>query len=308
MRNAQLSYSCPKCNGQSFKRSGSYTRPSDGKIVQRYRCKCCGKSFSDQTFSYDYRQRKRHVNQMIFRCLCSGVSQRRTALILGINVKTVDRRVPSYGKACKQNLRVLRKKYTCKEIFFDEMESFEHTKCKPVTLPMAVDADNQKILAISTGNIAAKGLLAEISRKKYGPRKCERNKALNDMFEQLKELYSQDFQISTDSSPHYPKKVAKDFPENNYVKYKGRRACVVGQGELKAGGFDPLFSLNHAYAMIRDGLKRLARRTWCTTKRLENLNYMLHIYAFFHNQYQDNVMPRIYDCKEAQPKSLACQT
>jgi len=45
---------------------------------------------------------------------------------------------------------------------------------------------------------------------------------------------------------------------------KGRRECVVGQGELKGGGFDPLFSLNHTCAMIRAHVSRLFRRTWNT--------------------------------------------
>ncbi len=37
---------------------------------------------------------------------------------------------------------------------------------------------------------------------------------------------------------------------SSHQRFKGRRGCIVGQGELKVGGFDPLFSLNHTYAMI----------------------------------------------------------
>ena len=44
------------------------------------------------------------------------------------------------------------------EVQFDEMESFEHTKCKPVTLRVAVNPKNRKILALRVGKIAAKGL------------------------------------------------------------------------------------------------------------------------------------------------------
>lgn len=66
--------------------------------------------------------------------------------------------------------------------------------------------------------------------------------------------------------------------------YKCRRGCVVGQCELKRGGFDPLFSLNHTATMLRDHIKRLARRTWCTPKRLERLQHFLDMYAFYHNE------------------------
>jgi hypothetical protein len=52
---------------------------------------------------------------------------------------------------------------------------------------------------------------------------------------------------------------------------------------LKKVGFDPLFSLNHTAAMIRANVNQLARRTWCTTKRPENLLARLYTYLHFHN-------------------------
>jgi hypothetical protein len=57
----------------------------------------------------------------------------------------------------------------------------------------------------------------------------------------------------------------------------------VGQGELKRGGFDLLFALNHSCAMVRDNLKRLSRRTWCTTKRPDRLQCLLNLYICAHN-------------------------
>lgn len=35
--------------------------------------------------------------------------------------------------------------------------------------------------------------------------------------------------------------------------------------------------------MYRDNIKRLARRTWCTTKRPDSLQEFLDMYAAFHN-------------------------
>jgi hypothetical protein len=54
------------------------------------------------------------------------------------------------------------------------MESIEHTKLKPLTLPLAV-GDDYRIYAVSVGRIQAKGLLAELSRKKYGRRQSIKN-------------------------------------------------------------------------------------------------------------------------------------
>ena len=285
---------CPHCKKKyQFIKAGKYRRKT-GKVVQRFKCQSCKKGFSEQTFNYNYRFKKPHLDLIVFRLLCISTSQRKTALALGINPKTVDLRVKRFGQACIKNLEYMRKCLAPQKVAFDEMESFEHSKCKPVTLPIAVDMQSRKILAIASGNIAAKGHLAEVSRKKYGSRKCERNKALDKMFLDLKELNSKRFTLITDESPHYPKKVKQYFQDYKYLRFKGRRSCVVGQGELKQGGRDPLFNLNHTYAMIRDNIKRLARRTWCTTKKLLNLNYMLHIYAFFHNQLMDGIRPRIF--------------
>ena len=64
----------------------------------------------------------------------------------------------------------------CSEIVFDEMETFEHTKLKPLTIPMAVEQGTRRILAVDVGKIAAKGHLAEISLKKYGPRSVSAKK------------------------------------------------------------------------------------------------------------------------------------
>ena len=58
----------------------------------------------------------------------------------------------------------------------------------------------------------------------------------------------------------------------------------MGQGELKKLKYDPIFSLNHTCAMIRDNIKRLSRKTWCTTKRMPQLQINLELYALEHNR------------------------
>ena len=53
---------------------------------------------------------------------------------------------------------------------------------------------------------------------------------------------------------------------------------------MKKGGYDQLFFLNHTYAMIRDKVKCLSRKTWCTVKRIQKFEYLVYIYIHFHNQ------------------------
>ena len=129
----------------------------------------------------------------------------------------------------------------------------------------------------------AKGKLAAISRKRYGRRADERPKALRTLLTTVRSVSVPNVVLRSDQSPRYPKYVAELMPQARRRTFKGRRGCVVGQGELKSGGFDPLFALNHSCAMFRDNIKRLSRRTWCTTKRPDRLQSLIDLYVIAHN-------------------------
>ena len=281
---------CPHCKSEKNPaKNGTYIRSSDGKICQRYRCKSCRKTFSETHFGIDYRFRKRYINQAVFRSLCSGVSQRRLAIILNVRRSAIARRLVRFGYCAQHNLEVYRKsRELVRHLDFDELETFEKTKCKPITAAIAVEDKTRKILALAVGRIPAKGLLAKVARKKYGPRPCERHKVIKAMFEDLKVCLAPAGVVKTDQSKTYPPFIRTYLSGWNHQATPGRRACIVGQGELKEGRWDPLFSLNHTYAMFRDGLKRLARRTWCTTKKIERLTSALYMYAWFHNLYLES--------------------
>ena len=130
----------------------------------------------------------------------------------------------------------------------------------------------------------AKGLLAKRSIKKYGKRTDGRKMARNDLLKNLEKNISPTATFETDEHPHYGQSIKKFFPQAQHIQHKGRRGCVVGQGELKAGGFDPLFSLNHTCAMLRYQISRLVRKTWVTTKKPENLQKHINIYINYHNK------------------------
>lgn len=279
---------CPTCRcNKRIRLHGSFTRKLDRRRVCRYFCVSCLGSFSDQTTSVDYRHHKPWINQSVFSLLCKGTSQRGAALFLRVRPATIARRVVQFGWIAKKNLADYRNKRgrfdAVKDVVFDEMESFEHTKCKPLTIPIAVEEKTRIILSIGVGRIAAKGPLASISLKKYGPRSCERRTLLNKLFLELKNCCTPIPSFTSDESVHYLRPLRNHFSNSSHKQYKGRRGCVVGQGELKSLVFDPLFSLNHTCAMIRDNVKRMSRRTWCTTKRPDRLDCLLNLYAWFHN-------------------------
>lgn len=280
-----LNFTCPKCSSNSkMIRDGSFLRKSDSRRIQRLKCSCCGKRFSTATFDPAYRQNKRKVNFQLARLLSSSVSLRRSALILGVSRKTVERKLKFIASMAKTKNQSFQQGYRkVKSFQFDDLETIEHTKCKPLSVTIAVEDKTRKILGFEVSQMPAKGHLARYSVKKYGYRKDERQHGIKNLLSSVKSMTLENVSISSDEHPYYPPIVRDVFPKSNYKRHKGGRGSVTGQGELKKLKFDPLFSLNHTFAMLRANINRLVRKTWCTTKDRRRLEDHLNIYMHFHN-------------------------
>lgn len=169
------------------------------------------------------------------------------------------------------------------EFQFDDLETAEHTKCKPLSIIMAVEKGSRKILSFRAASMGAKGRLAKIALKKYGIRKDDRSEKREELFLEIKEKISPFALIESDANPYYPNSVKRHFPLATHQTTLGGRSAVTGQGELKKLNFDPLFSLNHTFAMLRANINRLFRKTWCTTKDPRRLEDHLNLYIHYHN-------------------------
>jgi len=297
---------CPNPDCQSthiIKKGYAPKRMSDGYKARKFLCKSCGKRFSSATSDPCFGQKKRHLNDQIDRLLASGMSRNNIARFLGVHRRTVQRRIEFLGNLCKsKNDKLLAERPPVPEVQFDEMETFEHTKMKPVSVALAVDRATRVILGIEVSQIPASGLLAKKSVEKYGHRKDERRPAMRKMLAGLTPLLADQVHFESDKATWYPQALSDVFGAKNanmdtknektelkkviqykHTTYKGRKSCITGQGELKEGKNDPLFPLNHTAAMIRYNVSRMIRRTWCTTKKVEYLIHHLNIYAYHHN-------------------------
>ncbi len=284
-----MRYKCLNCDLEArdctkIVRSGHYYRTSDSKRIQRFRCLHCGKNFSQASFQSCYRQKKRHKNEILRKLLCSGVSQRRAARILHLNRTTVVRKF--FFLSLEAEFQFVKGNWLsspAQVIEFDDLETFEHTKCQPLSITLAVESKTRRILGLEVSRMPAKGLLVEAA-KRYGKRFDERQAGRQKLFKKIQRLVRERAEIKSDSNPHYPKDVSTYFPHARHLTYVGKRGAISGQGELKKVRFDPLFSLNHTCAMLRANVNRLFRKTWCTTKKSDRLYAHLMLYAQYHNQ------------------------
>lgn len=283
---------CPHClneiilsvRPETHRKFGRYRRKSDGQYVRRFRCRKCAKWFSNATFHPCYGQKKRHLNDKIYKRYCSGVSLRRIAKIFGISRTTVARKIDFMGIQCGFKNRALNERQPLAQVVeFDDLETFEHSRMKPLSVTLAVEHKTRRILGFKVSQMPCKGHLTKQSLRKYGFRKDERTKGRVELFKELKGIVSGHAHFKSDENPHYPNDLKREFPSSTHERFKGQRGSTTGQGELKKVRFDPLFSLNHTCAMLRANINRLFRKTWCTTKLRSKLERHLAMYAYYHN-------------------------
>ena len=203
------SVSAPK--RRSIVRNGYFRRRSDSRRVARFFCRSCKTYFSWASSKPEVYQKKRAVNVRLLRLYCSGVSQRRLARVLHLNRKTVVRKIRFLATQERlKHVRFLNACYGSKslaEIQFDDLETSEHTKCKPLSVALAVDPRTRRILHYEVASMPAKGKLAEISRKKYGARPDERPQKWDSLMRNLVPLVKPDGSLvlrRKSSLPHTP--------------------------------------------------------------------------------------------------------
>ncbi len=280
---------CPDYQtSDSIIRDGKFFRKDDCREIQRFRCKTCRTRFSSSTFSLAKNQKKRRINRIVEHLFCSAVTMRRSARIAGVTRKTIKRKFDYFSiKAeLEQEERLMeRQKKKMKKVQFDDLITSEHTKMKPLSVSIMVEEKSRLIAGAEVSVIPAFGLLAEKSVDKYGYRKSTHREALERLFEKVQHSIDPEAAFKTDKHESYPEFVENYFPEATHKTYKGRKASVTGQGELKKSRFDPLFAINHACAMFRANISRLVRRTWSTTKDATMLQKHLNIYINYHNKH-----------------------
>lgn len=208
----------------------------------------------------------------------------RMAWLLNVHPITIKRKVIYLARKCRlEHQKLMQELDLIEHIQIDDLITIEHTKLKPLSVSTAIDGETRLILGCQVSQIPAFGHLARISRKKYGYRESTHQIGLEKLFESIKSLVHPNALIRTDEHKMYPSFIYQYFPNCELQRFKSDRGSVTGQGELKKNAQDPLFSINHTYAMLRANINRLFRRTWCTTKDPKRLQDHLDIYTHCHN-------------------------
>ena len=229
-----------------------------------------------RTLADDRGQHKPHINSMLYGLLCSGVTLRRSAKLLKCSYNTIRSRLPWLAnKARGLHAGALASgSLSTSYILFDEMQSFEHSAAKQLTIAVAVRHKTGQILSIKVGKMTTKGYLAAAGRA-YGWGPNESPLCCLAALGQAGLAAKPACSVACDAGGWgYP----------GYIKAKIPHAEIKRHPRLPVG-FDPLFKLNHVCAKIRADVSRLARKTWATTKARERLQDALDLYVAWNNNY-----------------------
>jgi len=288
-----MNLGCPNNSCKFYQKStmqrkdGFFFRRDDSRKIQRFKCTYCFKKYSSTTLTLEYKQKKRRMNRFIRNELSSGVSMRRCARNLSLHRTTIARKLDYLAKKARlshaeflasiQNASVT-------HVQFDDLITSIHTKLKPLAISVVIDSQNRLILGAKVSEIPAFGHLAKLSRKKNGHRKNEHPKNLENLLKYLRPVISPIAHFKTDEHKRYPEILARNFKHARHEAFPSMRASVAGFGELKTKKYDPIFMINHTLAMLRANINRLFRRTWCTTKSIEQLQNHVDIFIEYFNE------------------------
>ena len=275
---------CPRCGAGCSVMYGRYHRYDDAQSIQRYRCRSCGKYHSSATHAPTYRQKRRRLNRLIEMDIASSTAQRRIAIKHGCDRKTVARKITFLAQEARKKAAIwLAQQPPFEHVQWDELISFEHTRLKPLSIAVMSVERHRCILGFGVAQVPANGLISKRSREKYGPRRNLSGPMRKRVLKQVADYMSPTVQVVSDEHPRYASEIKQVLPQAHHRTHRSVRGSLTGQGELKRTGYDPLFPINHTLAMMRDNIKRFARRTWCTTKKVSALEDVIAIYVHYHN-------------------------
>lgn len=158
-------------------------------------------------------------------------------MLLESDRKTIGRKLKILGaRARSDHEEWLEERFSgskVRHIQFDDLETLEHTKCKPLSVTLAVQNKSREILDFQVKRMPAKGMLAKVARRKYGKRNDERPEGWDQLFKNLIPILHPQSVCESDENPHYPKYLRRYLPSAKHIRHKGHAARSRAKENLK---------------------------------------------------------------------------
>lgn len=255
------------------------------KKYRRYQCPNpdCRKTFSNKGLSWQKDFKRPELLKEVFIRYTSGNSMRRISDELECNRETVARIVRLLGSKIKSYHYSLIEagRLSTSFVGFDEMETYEHTKLKPLAIVLAVDVSNRKIIDARVCEIRAKGRTAPLSIAKYGIRQNLSPEVREEVASRMALcLQGPSSRITSDAKKAYLTLFRRFIPNATHHPIVSRAKFSVRDPANKEMG-----RFNNVCAVIRQYMSRMSRRSLVSTKNPDMLQAHLYLFIARYNAY-----------------------
>ena len=275
MKTGNIKIICPKCASDNFSKKGKYKTRKNQIAIQRYKCRPCGFLFTANSLRKTYRQRKPELNKKVMALYCEGNTLRGIGRLLGISYNTVVAKFKFMANLARErHLKALQEgEIKTKYVQFDEMQTFEHTKKKPLGIELSIRPKTGQILAAKVCRIPMGAVTASPKAKAEYAKQTNRKQGMSEMLIETSKALNPSYSVLSCDGLYQNVTMAKKICDNSLI-------------ETHVNDHAGMWRLNHTCAKLRHHLSRLVRRTWATTKKMDRLQMHLDLFIACQNGYK----------------------
>ena len=268
--------------GWRYKKTGFYTRQLVPHRIQRFTCLRCNRSFSSQTFSTTYWQKRPDLDHRLFTKATGCMSNRQAARDLKVSPETVNRHLARLGRHCILfHTRMMKQAKPPGQVAFDGFVSSEHSHYFPFHHHVAVEKGSDFFLYFTDSEVRRSGTMT--ARQKE--RRAELEKLFGrpdpaavrkDVSELLSVVVGRQPGVTFFSDDHkaYPRAL-----RSLGVDYRHR----VTPSRAHRGNKNPLWEINLLDLLIRHGSANHKRETIAMSKRRQASAERLAVFLVWRN-------------------------
>jgi transposase-like protein len=154
-------------NGWHYKKSGFFSRQVRPYRIQRFTCLHCRRSFSSQTFSSTYWQKRPDIDFRLFTKATGCMANRQIARDLNVAPETINRHLARLGRHCFLfHTRMMRHAKPPKRVAIDGFVTFELSQYFPFHHHVAVEKDTDFFLYFTDSEVRRSGTMTTKQKRR----------------------------------------------------------------------------------------------------------------------------------------------
>jgi len=265
-----------------WKRAGFYCRQASPKVIQRFTCLRCGRSFSTQTFSTTYWLKRPDLPVLVFMKVTGAMANRQIARDLEVAPSTIDRLLARLGRHCMLlHTSLTANRRPVGPVVLDSFESFEFSQFFPFQHHTLVEVETSFFWHFTDSPLRRKGRMTQAQKRRRTELEARLGRPDPRAVEQdVRHLVNatlgglQNVTIRTDDHRAYPRA---------FGTLPGRVEHQVTSSRERRDAHNPLFEINLLDLLIRHSQANHRRETLAWSKRRQGSADRLAVFLVWRN-------------------------